>query len=90
MKQWKKGPARGKGGPQNALCKYRGNYRGVRQRTCLGGGGGGGGKVDQRTRLWLGSFSSDEEANMAYDEAALKLYGHDAYLKSKNIFHSLI
>ncbi|XP_020229502.1 dehydration-responsive element-binding protein 2F [Cajanus cajan] len=75
LKPWKKGPTRGKGGPQNAACEYRG----VRQRTW--------GKwvaeirePKKRTRLWLGSFATAEEAALAYDEAARRLYGPEAYL----------
>ncbi|XP_030495456.2 dehydration-responsive element-binding protein 2F [Cannabis sativa] len=82
LKPWKKGPTRGKGGPLNASCEYRG----VRQRTW--------GKwvaeirePKKRTRLWLGSFSTAEEAAMAYDEAARRLYGPDAYLNLPHLYH---
>ena len=81
LKPWKKGPTRGKGGPLNASCEYRG----VRQRTW--------GKwvaeirePKKRTRLWLGSFSTAEEAAMAYDEAARRLYGPDAYLNLPHLY----
>ncbi|KAF7055412.1 hypothetical protein CFC21_062941 [Triticum aestivum] len=74
-RSWKKGPTRGKGGPQNAACEYRG----VRQRTW--------GKwvaeirePNKRARIWLGSFATAEEAALAYDEAARRLYGPDAFL----------
>ncbi|KDP26013.1 hypothetical protein JCGZ_21046 [Jatropha curcas] len=85
LKPWKKGPTRGKGGPQNAMCEYRG----VRQRTW--------GKwvaeirePKKRSRLWLGSFATAEEAAMAYDEAARRLYGPDAYLNLPHLQPSLI
>ncbi|GLT54526.1 hypothetical protein SLA2020_277180 [Shorea laevis] len=74
----KKGCMRGKGGPENRNCKYRG----VRQRTwgkwvaeirqprngsCV--------PVRTGSRLWLGTFSTAVEAAQAYDKAAKAMYG---------------
>ncbi|XP_021898140.1 dehydration-responsive element-binding protein 2D-like [Carica papaya] len=82
MGRSRKGCMKGKGGPENALC----TYRGVRQRTW--------GKwvaeirePNRGTRLWLGTFNTSLEAATAYDEAAKKLYGASAKL---NLQHNHI
>ncbi|MCO5613241.1 hypothetical protein L7F22_067517 [Adiantum nelumboides] len=71
----KKGCMRGKGGPENADC----DFRGVRQRVW--------GKwvaeirePNRGERLWLGTFATAREAALAYDQAARILYGSCARL----------
>ncbi|XP_058744273.1 dehydration-responsive element-binding protein 2D-like [Vicia villosa] len=71
----KKPRSRRKGGPENALC----NYKGVRQRTW------GKWVAEIRepkggARLWLGTFNTCIEAALAYDAAAKRLYGESARL----------
>ncbi|KAE8697685.1 putative dehydration-responsive element-binding protein 2H [Hibiscus syriacus] len=80
----KKGCMRGKGGPENSGCKYRG----VRQRIWgrwvaeirqpINGGHHLVSKGNNR--LWLGTFSNAIDAALAYDEAAKAMYGPYARL----------
>ena len=74
----KKGCMKGKGGPENSSCKYRG----VRQRTW--------GKWVAEIRkpkgekLWLGSFENAVDAALSYDNAARAMYGPCARLNFPN------
>ena len=71
----RKGCMRGKGGPENASC----TFKGVRQHTW----GKWAGEIREPNRgacLWLGTFDTSHEAAVAYDAAARKLYGPDTKL----------
>jgi EREBP-like factor len=75
----KRGCMRGKGGPENAECKYRG----VRQRTW------GKWVAEIRRpkggkRRWLGTFENAMEAAIAYDIAATEMYSSYARLNFPN------
>lgn len=76
----KKGCMKGKGGPQNSQC----NYRGVRQRI-WGKWVGEIREPNRGKRLWLGTFTNAQEAALAYDEAARAMYGSSARLNFPHI-----
>ncbi|CAL9236021.1 unnamed protein product [Arabidopsis halleri] len=79
----KKGCMRGKGGPENPVCRFRG----VRQRVwgkwvaeIREPVSHRGANSSRSKRLWLGTFATAAEAALAYDRAASVMYGPYARL----------
>ncbi|XP_060182460.1 dehydration-responsive element-binding protein 2D-like, partial [Lycium barbarum] len=79
----RKGCMRGKGGPENATCPYKG----VRQRT-WGKWVAEIRKPNRGGRLWLGTFETSYDAVVAYDDVAHKLYGYKAQLNFPDRGHT--
>ncbi|CDY53906.1 BnaA07g38140D [Brassica napus] len=75
-----KAEKKGGGGERKAKADVSANpikYRGVRQRRW----GSFAAEIRDsasRTRIWLGTFATAEEAAVAYDRAAIRLKGHNA------------
>ncbi|KAK0584722.1 hypothetical protein LWI29_017624 [Acer saccharum] len=80
----KKGCMRGKGGPDNTVCRYRGarqrrwgkwvaEIREPTQKRNMS-------RSTKGKRLWLGTFDTAIEAALAYDRAARAMYGSGACL----------
>ncbi|OIS98120.1 PREDICTED: uncharacterized protein LOC109233752 [Nicotiana attenuata] len=87
VKRSRKGCMRGKGGPENSGCIYRGVRQRIwgkwvaeiREPVYISGQYKTSGK-----RLWLGTFSTSVDAALAYDEAAKVMYGSNAILNFPN------
>lgn len=71
----RKGSMRRRGGPDNASCKFKG----VRQQT-WGSWVSEIRELNHGKRIWIGTFKDSESAAMAYDKAAIRLFGANAKL----------